>query len=304
MRLKSLPSIDLLRSFEAAARHLSFTKAAKELFLTQSAVSRQVKSLEQHLGLVLFHREIRQLQLTEPGRHLHNTVDQVLRQLETTVATLKGNERTRTLGIGTTVSFAALWLIPRLGAFRARYPDIDVRVSATSELQDIRRRRLDIAIRYAKPGRLEAGARLLFTEQLFAVSSPCLVNTGRVPLRDPKDLESHVLLHMDDPCGDWPWYTWTSWLQNMGLSHLRPAGGLRFSQYDQVIQAALDGQGVALGRSPLIDRLLRQGRLVAPFSEEHVLSGAYHLVTESNTQADTDVARFIDWLYDEIATES
>lgn len=304
MRLRKLPSIDLLRSFDAAARHLSFTKAGDELFITQSAVSRQLKSLEETLGVALFFREIRKLRLTEAGYRLHQTVDSVLKQLEATIDTLSAADHLRNIGISTTVSFAALWLIPRLGSFRASHPHINVRVSATSEVQDIKRQRLDIAIRYARPEMISANARVLFQEEVFAVCSPALLSDPTKPLQEPADLEKHLLLHMDDACGDMPWYTWSSWLQTIGLPQLLPAGVLRCSQYDQVIQAAIDGHGIALGRFPLIARLISKGSLVAPFNEKSLASGAYYLVTESDTESNPDVIDFTNWLFEEIAAEA
>lgn len=304
VRLRKLPSIDLLRSFDAAARHLSFTKAGDELFITQSAVSRQLKSLEETLGVALFFREIRKLRLTEAGYRLHQTVDSVLKQLEATIDTLSAADHLRNIGISTTVSFAALWLIPRLGSFRASHPHINVRVSATSEVQDIKRQRLDIAIRYARPEMISANARVLFQEEVFAVCSPALLSDPTKPLQEPADLEKHLLLHMDDACGDMPWYTWSSWLQTIGLPQLLPAGVLRCSQYDQVIQAAIDGHGIALGRFPLIARLISKGSLVAPFNEKSLASGAYYLVTESDTESNPDVIDFTNWLFEEIAAEA
>ncbi|MFM7403222.1 MAG: LysR substrate-binding domain-containing protein [Erythrobacter sp.] len=297
MRLKNIPSIDLLRSFDSTARLLSFTKAAEELFLTQSAVSRQIKTLEDQLGLPLYVRGVRKLTLTEAGRRLAKTVDAVIRQLEATIATLDELEPARTLGISTTVSFAALWLIPRLATFRARNPDVDVRVSATSEVQNIKRERLDIAIRYARPERIPQGTQVLFQEEVFAVCSPGLCADPARPLHTPADLQDQVLLHMDDACGEWDWYMWSTWLESRGLSGLRPAGSVRFSQYDQMIQAAIAGQGVALGRHPLIRRLLTQGALVAPFAEEHISSGAYYLVTEPGSETNPDVLEFKSWLF-------
>ena len=304
MRLKNLPSIDLLRSFDATARHLSFTKAATELFLTQSAVSRQIKTLEDQIGMPLYVRGIRKLTLTDAGNRLAKTVDTVLRELEATVTSLDAVPQARTLGISTTVSFAALWLIPRLGDFRARYPNVDVRVSATSEVQDIKRKRLDIAIRYARPERISQGAQVLFHEEVFAVCSPGLYTNPDRPLREPSDLQNHVLLHMDDACGEWNWYMWSSWLESMGLPSLRPASAVRFSQYDQMIQAAVAGQGIALGRDPLIRKLLTGRSLVAPFQEKRISSGTYYLVVEPNSEINPDVLNFKSWLFEEIAIQA
>ena len=299
MRLRALPSIDLLRTFEATARHLSFNKAAGELFVTPSAVSRQIKMLEEDLGVSLYLRGVRSLSLTEPGLRLQRTVDAALQQLEATVATLKEVERSRNLGIATTVSFAALWLLPRLAAFRMQHTGIDIRVSATSEVQDIKRKRLDVAIRYARPEQVPQGARVLFQEKVFAVCAPQLCSDGEHPLRTPADIKHHVLLHMDDACGDFAWYRWHNWFEVMGMPDPRSASALRFSQYDQMIQAAVDGQGVALGRHPLVNRLIAQGRLVAPFGEPTRTSGSYYLVTEPSSSANPDVDLFTSWLLEQ-----
>lgn len=296
MRLQTLQSIDLLRTFEASARHLSFTRAAEELFVTPSAVSRQIRMLEEGLGVLLYVRGTRGLRLTEAGRRLQQAVDGAWHQLERAVLGLKETRRARTLSIGTTVSFAALWLVPRLPEFRCLHPGIDIRIRATSEVQDTRRDRLDVAIRYARPGQVPRGEPLLFDESVVAVCNPCLCEHPQHPLKKPADLAQHVLLHLDDACGDLTWYQWNHWLQSVGLPDLAPAGAIRFSHYDQLIQAALDGQGIALGRQPLIDRLLAREQLIAPFAEPPIASGAYYFVTNPAPLAHGDAGLFTAWL--------
>jgi DNA-binding transcriptional LysR family regulator len=302
MRLQVLPSIDLLRTFEAAARSLSFTKAAEELFVTPSAVSRQIRMLEENLGIPLYLRGARGLRLTDAGLRLQQAVEGAWHQLEAAVLTLKETRPSRVLSIGTTVSFAALWLVPRLPAFRRRHPDIDIRVSASSEVQDTRRERLDVVIRYARPGLVPQRERVLFHESVLAVCSPSLCQDGERKLGAPADLARQVLLHLDDACGDLTWYRWSHWLESVGLGNLVPASALRFSHYDQLIQAAVDGQGVALGRHPLIDRLLSQGRLVAPFSEAPIASGAYYVMTHPAPLANPDGELFVSWLLEVAAS--
>jgi DNA-binding transcriptional LysR family regulator len=298
-RIRSLPSLDLLRGFEASARHLSFTLAAEELFVTQSAISRQVKTLEEHLGITLFQRRNRALFLTEEGEVLYRTTADVLAQLEATTDKLCSGGAPKFLGISTTVSFAAMWLIPRLGRFRARHPEIDVRVSATSEVQDIKRERLNLSIRYARPGTSPLGAKNLFSEEVFAVCSESLQSDPHRPLKKPSDLRKHVLLHMDDACGDMPWFSWATWLEAMGVPNLQAAGSIRFNHYDQMIQAAADGQGVALGRNPLIENMIRQKRLVAPFGEKASASGGYFIVCAPDAEENEDLRRFVAWLVEE-----
>ena len=244
----------------------------------------------------LYLRGVRSLNLTEAGRRLHRTVDLTLQQLEATVATLKEAECPRRLGISTTVSFAALWLLPRLADFRTQHADLDIRVSANSEVQNIRRQRLDVAIRYARHEQIPQGARVLFQEKVFAVCAPNLCRDGADSLRVPADLARHTLLHMDDACGDLAWYRWSNWFETKGLPIPRQSSALRFSQYDQLIQAAIDGQGVALGRDPLVNRLIAQDRLVAPFEETPIASGAYYLVTAPGALANPDASLFTSWL--------
>ncbi len=299
--VRTLPSLDLLRGFEAAARHLSFTEAAEELFVTQSAVSRQIKTLEQQLGLPLFLRRNRALFLTEAGQTLYRSSASILAQLRDTLESLRAGSEPRILGISTTVSFAALWLIPRLGSFRATHPGIDVRVSATTEVQDLKREHLDLAIRYVRPNVAPSGASKLFGEEVFVVCSKTLCNDPKRPLKSPEDLRRHVLLHYEDSSGRWPWFSWASWLEAMGIPDLRPQGVLQFNQYDQMIQAAIDGQGVALGRSSLVERLIRQGRLTAPFGEDGNASGAYFILTAPGADRREDVQQFLHWLGSEVA---
>ncbi|MGM9491879.1 LysR substrate-binding domain-containing protein [Ideonella sp. YS5] len=302
MRLQVLPSVDLLRTFEAAARSLSFTKAAQELFVTPSAVSRQIRMLEENLGVPLYLRGARGLRLTDAGLRLQQAVSGAWHQLEAALLTLKQTQPSRVLSIGTTVSFAALWLVPRLPAFRLRHPDIDIRVNASSEVQDTRRERLDVVIRYARPGLVPQRERVLFHESVVAVCSPGLCQGLGRGLVAPADLAQQVLLHLDDACGDLSWYRWGHWLESVGLANLVTARALRFSHYDQLIQAALDGQGVALGRLPLIDRLLSQGRLVAPFSETPLDSGAYYVMTHPAPMAHPDAELFASWLLESAAS--
>ncbi|SMG01643.1 LysR substrate-binding domain-containing protein [Burkholderia singularis] len=297
-RLKNMPSLDFLRGFECAARHLSFTRAGQELNITQSAVSRQVKALEEQLSIELFHRHIRALTLTDKGRALYDAISIALSDIESTIGELSACVGQRSISLSTTVSFAALWLIPRLGSFRMLHPDIDVRVSATSEIEDLKRKRLHLAVRYAGAQTSTSDARVLFRESVVAVGSPSLI-AGYGELRTPADLSRHVLLHIDDARGERPWYTWNHLLKELGVPRLRPAGALYFSQYDQLVQAAVDGHGIAIGRRPLIDGLLRQGRLVELFPDCTVDSGSYVLIENGDTCNESDVAVLTGWLLQE-----
>ncbi len=298
-RLKNLPSLDFLRGFECAARHLSFTKAGQELNVTQSAVSRQVKALEERLRIELFHRHIRALTLTDEGRALYGAISGALSDIEHAIDALSECVAQRAVSLSTTASFAALWLIPRLSSFRVKHPDIDVRVSATNEIEDIRRKRLNFAVRYMAPDMLAPGMRVLFRERVVAVCSPSLASAHGMPIHTPADLERHVLLHMGDARGQAPWYSWSTLQKALGVPRMKQAGGLTFSQYDQLVQAAVDGHGIAIGRRPLVDGLIRQGRLVELFGDCSVPSGSYVLLNNDEMSGSADAAVLVDWLLGE-----
>src|SRR5574340_70467 len=290
-----LPSLDLLRGFEAAARHLSFTRAAHELSVTQSAVSRQIKALEDRLGVSLFRRFNRALLLTDEGQALYKSVRAALGLLEAGLQRLSAVTSQRPLTVTATLSFASLWLLPRLPEFRRLHPHIDVRIAADNRLLDLDRAGVDLAIRYGAPETARRDGTLLFGETVFPVCSPALARERGRPLKRPADLAQHVLLHLDDPQRQWPWLNWGEWLEAMRVPGLRPAGMLRFSHYEQLIQAAVDGAGVALGRDPLVRTALRKRQLLAPFGAGAATPRAYFLVRSAAgnlPQADA----FVDWL--------
>lgn len=301
--LRRLPSLDFLKGFEAAGRLLSFTRAAEQLFLTQSALSRQVQALEEALGVALFVRKHRALALTPAGAAFHREVVALLNALAAAAETARGVVRTPGLTLSTTVSFASLWIIPRLSTFRARHPDVEVYISADDHLVDLGRGDVDVAVRYLPDAGAPEGAVRLFGERMLPVVSPKLVRRGGAPLARPADLARHVLLHLDDPEGRMPWLDWRAWLAANGQPGLKPAGSLRFKLYDQVIQAAAGGQGVALGRVPLIAELLRDGRLVAPFPKRYESARGYFAVVAPHATERADVAAFVDWLRKEAAAE-
>lgn len=302
--LRQLPSLDFLKGFEAAGRRLSFTLAARELFVTQSALSRQVQALEEGLGVKLFQRKHRALALTPAGSAFHRAVSETLRALAAAADTARGASRTPGLTVTTTVSFASLWVIPRLPTFRARQAQVEVYVSADDRLVDLGRGDVDVAIRYVADARAPEGAVRLFGERLLPVVSPKLVRRDGTPLAKPGDLARHVLLHLDDPDGRTPWLEWGQWLAANGEPGLRPAGSLRFKLYDQVIQAAVGGQGVALGRVPMIAEHLRDGRLVAPFPKRYDSARGYYVVVAPHAVERADVAGFVAWLRDEANAEA
>jgi LysR family transcriptional regulator, glycine cleavage system transcriptional activator len=300
--LTRLPSLDLLRGFEAAARHLSFTKAAQELHVTQSAVSRQIKTIEEQLGVTLFRRLNRALLLTEEGQTLARAVGGALAGIEQAVARLSTLAEDRPITVTTSVSFAALWLVPRLARLRAAHPDIDVRLAASNELADLQRDRIDIAIRFCEPKTAPSGAAPLTGEDVFPVASPRLTRDRAHPLRTPADLRHHVLLHYDDARAGWPWLTWQEWLVALKVPGLESAGALLFNHYDQLVRAAIDGEGVGLGRAPLVERFMKSGELVAPFQDRVTVSRKYFVIVAPAAAAQRRVKQFVDWLFAEAKT--
>jgi DNA-binding transcriptional LysR family regulator len=295
----NLPPLDLIQGFEAAARNLSFTKAAEELFITQSAVSRQIRALEEHLSVALFERRHRALVLTEQGRILQRAATELLERLQEVTDRLRSAGATRQLTVTTTNGFASLWLIPRLRGFTMLQPDVDVRISATYKEINLERSLVDVAVRLCEPADAPEGAARLFGEELFPVCSPALLDAGPHALRRLQDLEHHALLHMHGAEGLLDWGTW---LAAQGCVDLKPAASLRFDGYEQMIGAALSGQGVAMGIGRLVSGLLQEGRLVAPFSKSVVGERAYYVIRSSQTGMRPHVQAFVDWLIAEAKT--
>jgi DNA-binding transcriptional LysR family regulator len=294
-----LPPLDLLASFEACARHLSFTKAAAERFITQSAMSRQMRALEDDLGAALFRRRHRALALTEAGARLFAVCTAVLAQLRATMRELRAPSQREVLSLTTTPGLASFWLIPRLPAFTRAHPGIDVRLDASFDLRQLAAEGFDLAIRYARPEKV-AGQRL-FGESVLPVCSPALLE--RLPLRRPEDLARHTLLQLaPSVTGGMP-VEWEPWLQAIGLPTLEPATRLSMSGYNEVVAAALAGQGVALGRRPLIDALLREGKLVAPLPRTLVTPRSYLLVVDTAARARPAVRALEVWLLEQAALD-
>jgi len=293
---RRLPPLDLLVGFEAAARQLSFSKAGDEIFLTQSAISRQVKKLEESLGLVLFERRHRALELTEQGRVLFEAVNESLNGLAETVASLRKEHTQRGVKVSTTTSFAALWLVPKLARFRAQCPEIALHIDADNRLVDLKQGVVDIAIRYCSPDMISADndTICLSNEHVFPVCSPALLNRSGRKLTCIDDLQNHTLLHLGDPQNAWPWLQWPYWFEQMGASLQLNDIGFRFSHLDQLVQAATMGHGIALGNSPLVDSLLAEGLLVAPLAEKLVSPRSFYLC--HGPRRDPEVQAFVNWL--------
>ncbi len=292
-----LPPLELLPTFDAAARHLSFTKAAAERFLTQSAVSRQIKMLEEDLGVALFRRRHRAIELTDDGRRLSEAVRIALEGLRDTVVRIRAPIRREVLALTTTPGFAALWLIPRLAAFVASHPGIDVRIDASLAKRDLVDDEFDLAIRYAS-ARAALGTPL-FQESVQPVCAPALARDRSRPLKTPTDLLRHTLLQIDIPRDAGIQAEWELWAQAVGIGSLESAQSLTFTNYDTAIAAAVAGQGVALGRHPLVNDLLEQRALVAPLHDERSSARAYFLVLEPKAARRPSVRAFANWVIEQ-----
>lgn len=294
MNKEALPPLDALRAFEAAARCLSFTRAAEELFVTQSAVSKQVIALEAALGVPLFERRPRALLLTPAGERLQRAVELAFAELRSVATELRGGDEP-TITLATTQAFASFWLIPRLEDFRRRHPGIDIRISADTRVVDLERGRFDAAVRYLQDRNAPAGALRLFGDTVVPVASPAYLKKSP-ELARPADLNRHVLLVYDDEGQRRPWLSWQVWLEMSGQPRLRPAGSIAFNQYASAISAAIDGQGVALATLGLVADLLRAGQLVAPLPQRYANPRSYYLLLPARPATNPALAPFRDWL--------
>ncbi len=286
---RHLPPLNALRAFEAAARHLSFTKAAEELNVTQAAISHQVKGLEDRLGVALFRRQNRALTLTEAGQAYLPALKDAFDAIDAATARLVARDRSGAVTVTCLPSFAATWLVRRLGRFRAQHPDLDVRLLTNERLVDFAREDVDIGVRYGRghwPGLM---AEKLLTEDMFPVCAPALLK-GPKPLKRPADLKHHTLLH-DDMEMDWQ-----RWLVAASVKGVDPNRGLQFSSSSMLLQAAADGQGVAMGRSALAAGYLAEGRLVRPFELKLHSDAAYYVIYSQAHAHRPKVKTFRDFL--------
>jgi LysR family transcriptional regulator, glycine cleavage system transcriptional activator len=287
----SLPSLNGLRAFEAAARHLSFTRAAAELNVTQTAISHQIRRLEEQLGLKLFVRRNRALALTREAESYLPAVRAAFEDLRRATQRLKRPQRDGLLTLSTLASLAAKWLLPRVVAFQEAHPGLEVRVSASTHLVDFRREEIDMAVRYGRGDWPGLRAQWLMAEDIFPVCSPALLK-GPHPLKRPEDLAHHTLLHATLSREDWQ-----LWLTAAGLpTELAQRRGLTFDQSFMCIEAAIEGLGVALGRSAFVEADIAQGRLVVPFDVVLPAEAGFYIVAPEETADDPKIALFRDWL--------
>src|SRR5215471_18221648 len=287
-----LPSLNGLRAFEAAARHLSFTQAASELNVTQTAISHQIRRLEEELGLRLFIRKNRALALTPQARDYLPGVRAAFNDLRLATDRLLRKDDDKVLTVSTLASLAAKWLLPRLSDFQEQHPDIDVRITTSTGLVDFQRDNVDAAIRYGRGQWPGLRADWLMADELFPVCSPSLLR-GNKPLRQPEDLRGHPLLHTSNANSD----DWRLWLTAAGLpADLSRQPGITFDLILMTVQAAIDGIGVAMGRTSYVQDDIAKGRLVVPFDITLPPDAGFYLVSPEGAAESPKLKAFRQWL--------
>ncbi|HJP69088.1 MAG TPA: transcriptional regulator GcvA [Sphingomicrobium sp.] len=287
-----LPSLNGLRAFEAAARHLSFTRAAVELNVTQTAISHQIRRPEEELGVRLFVRQNRALSLTPEAREYLPGIRAAFNDLRLATDRLLRKGDDHALTISTLASLAAKWLLPRLAAFQAAHPGIDVRITTSTGMVDFKTGGVDAAIRYGRGQWPGLRADWLMADRMFPACSPALL-TGKKPLKKPEDLADHVLLHTS------PYYEddWRLWLTAAGLpTDLSKQPGVTFDLVFMTVQAAIDGVGVAMGRTSYVKDDIAKGRLVVPFEITLPLDAGFYLVSPEGRADAPNLAAFRNWL--------
>jgi LysR family glycine cleavage system transcriptional activator len=292
-----------IRAFESVARHLSFRAAAEELFLTQSAISRQIQALEEDLGAPVFLRGTRKVELTQAGVTLLRATEPLLDRLDTSVRQIRQSRGRRVVSVSTFASFASLWLIPRLEAFQREHPQIDIRISASDNLVDPDGNdagEVDVALRYGLPEQANPHSVQLFDEVVTPMVSPLLLERAQTigpPLRAPADLTAHTLMEEDNPKGSAEFVSWMRWLRTHAAPDLQPARWVFFNYTHQQVQAALAGQGVAMARLALTVDAASRGELIEVFPGCRLESPyGYWLIKPPAAQMTEDAKRFCTWV--------
>lgn len=296
---RPIPPLNPLRAFEVAARHLSFKRAAHELFVTASAVSHQVRSLEDSLGIQLFVREGNMLALTPAGRSYLPEVQQAFQQLAEATRRLREQDL-KAVRVNVPPTFAVKWLIPRMPRFMRRFPQIDLKVSTSADMVDFAREDIDLAVRYSRGEHPGLSAELCLPVEVFPVCSPRLL-AGDPPLAEPADLARHTLLHDDSRYADVSNPTWAAWLEHAGVAEVDAGRGPSFWPSHLVINAAIDGLGVALAKGIWVQDDLARGTLAKPFDIVLPVPYAYYAIYPPERAEDPRVRVFLDWVREELA---
>ena len=291
-----LPPANSLVVYECAARHLSFTRAAEELRVTQAAVSRQVQLLEAHLGVRLFERRHRAIELTPQGQHFQQAVSIGLAHVASAADELRRELDTADVTISSSVTFASYWLMSRIAKFRAQFPEVDVRLVASAKARDLATTGIDLAIRYGRGEWPGAVADKMFENEIFPVCAPSYLGE-RAPLERLSDLDQATLLHLTQY--DRNWVTWETWFREFGLGEPPRGRGLFFDNYMILLHAAVRGEGVALCGGRLAEDLIARGELVRPIDASLHSEFSFYLLHPAGRPLRPDAARFRDWLLSE-----
>lgn len=301
---KPLPPLNALRAFEAAGRHLSFTRAAEELNVTPAAISHQIKVLEDYLGIQLFRRRPQGLLLTDAAQQALPAVIEHFNGLSAAVSILHRTDSERPLTVTVQPSFAAKWLVPRIERFRKRHPGIEVRIDATGDLTDFHSEDVDVGIRHGLGNYPGLHVERLPAQEVFPVCSPALLEADP-PLRTPSDLRYHTLIHIqwDELSQVGAMADWTTWLASAGVTDVDPRAGPRYTHESMALQAAIEGHGVALVRTYIAAGDLIAGRLVRPFAHSLPEDFGHFLVCLPQTLETAKVAAFREWIHEELAAD-
>ncbi len=293
-----LPPLNSLRAFEAVGRYLSFSKAADELNVTPGAISQQVRGLEDFLEIKLFKRRNRSIVLTDSGQVFLPLLSDGFAGISAAVDSVRRSQGDEPLTISAAPSFTAKWLIPRLCKFQALHPEIDVRIDASSRLVDFAREDIDVGIRFGT-GEVEGlDSIYLFSFDLIPVCSPDLMHEGKA-VHDLSDIRHHTLLHSQDTDFDPSFPDWAMWLATAGVDDVDASRGMFFSQGEMVIEAAIEGQGIALGASVMVAGAIESGRLVQPFETRLPVRLSFHLITTRQKWGNPKISAFRQWILDE-----
>lgn len=302
--MRATDHLNALRAFEAAARHRSFVGAAQELYVTPAAVGQLVRSLESSLNVALFHRAPSgpsRLELTEEALAVLPDVQGGLERLANALERLRAGPISESIKVTLPPAFADKWLLPRLNRFQVRHPEVDLRLDTSGRLVDFKSERIDVGIRYGAGKWRGMQATYLLKDDFFPVCSPALLG-GEHPLQSPDDLRHHALIHDVSMEVEGSFPTWKSWLSNAGLANLEVQRGTRINDSAAVLQAAINGAGVALGRTSLVNEDLAAGRLVQPFGPSLTSDFSYYIIRRNGSPPSQAIDAFARWLHEEAAT--
>ena len=292
--IRRLPPLNALRAFEAAARHMSFNAAADELYVTPSAISHQIKSLEQYLELALFHRNRRRVELTAAGEKYLPTIQQALDEIDSATRRLMANPNEAAVTLSVAPAFLTRWLMPRLSSFQERYPDVELRMSASNAAIDFHQSDIDMAVRFGRGDWGEVEAHFLMGMSVVPVCSPTLLK--RCALETPEDMRNQTLIHVSTRMEEW-----RTWLRAVGVDASGFGKDLRFSSTSLATGAAMEGLGIALADRQLVDKELERGELVIPFDISLDTQSAFYLVyPQERALMNYGMKAFCDWILAEV----